>query len=162
MATKYCNDCTHCKLDEVCSNANYTRYNLQCEYSNVPHFIKSTYGDKELVLVPSWCPKEKTNTTVSHSKRSIFDIFKDAKPLIEWDDIKVNGIYHIPPIWSKNDRKDIIVISKTPDHISYKILSKDPSQNNNITQVFYRTAIHTKFMHEHRLMKIQAMSKATN
>ena len=70
-------------------------------------------------------------------------------------DLKVNQIYHLPPLLSGDKRKDILITSKSQYSISYKILSEKTNYQIN---TFYPSSIEVKFLVPHKIMKVEIIN----
>ena len=62
-------------------------------------------------------------------------------PMIAWDDIKVGGVYHIPPIKTLC-RRDIIILEKDTDGAKYKRIDDTEQKVGNIA----KTSVYAKIM----------------
>jgi hypothetical protein len=60
-------------------------------------------------------------------KVELFFNLKKIKRITEWDDIKVGGIYHMPPL-VYNDRMDFRVVDKTDNNIKIVKIGDEHSQ----------------------------------
>lgn len=62
-----------------------------------------------------------------------------VKPLMNWDDIEVGEIYHLPPL-IYNKRMDFVVVSKDKNTIKVKRFGTD------YCQTMFRTDITSRFI----------------
>ena len=106
----YCNDCPFSKKKPLSHDK--TKSNWLCEKEKIPIYGKGRtialrVGDKEMVKAPDWCAFKK-------HKRSWYDI----KPLNTFENLKINKMYHIPPIQG-HKRRDIYIAEKEEKYIKY-------------------------------------------
>ncbi|MBR6517539.1 MAG: hypothetical protein IKT40_11965 [Bacilli bacterium] len=166
MACEYCNNCQHATCHVIKSELYDERKNWYCGYNKTKVLIDLTTEKDALVSAPSWCPNKAKNEIkqiTSASSTTSSDLFaphtyrerlKNIKGFTTWDDIKVNEIYHLPPIFENGERKDIIVTSKTQYSIAYKVLNGSKYQLNT----FYPSSIEVKFLVPHKIKKIELVN----
>ena len=120
------------------------------------------------ITIPSWCPMGlKTKTTAlatteaskNETKKVLTwmekkNLWEKITPICKWEDIKVNDIYHVPPVLDEK-RKDIIITNKTDFSFQYKHLSKTKSNATSCIYTVYKTGYWWKFMCKHKLKKIE-------
>ena len=74
------------------------------------------------------------NLLDSRKKITLFFKLKEIGKITNWDDIKVGGIYHLPPL-IYNNRMDFKVVEKTDNTIRIRRLGDDYSQTMFKTDV---------------------------
>lgn len=161
MVSKNCNECEFSTRLRLYDRGTQTDYCIMCNKHLAPRYVGEIHRDDGFIQQPIWCPI-KENEIMAHTlkqKRTAYEVLRDAPSLIKWEDIKVNCVYHVPPIYTNNERKDILVISKTTDSLQYRILSKDTNSVSNVTQVLYKQAISAKYMSEHKRITVEAKTK---
>lgn len=102
--------------------------------NNSIKLIKQNYTDNEPITAPSWCDKQKDNTTevpqvslkeMAYNEREAY-IIKCCKPKIAWDDIKEGMQLVLPPIGYQK-LKIIQVVKKEKDSFTYKEIGQTSS-----------------------------------
>ena len=155
-------DCKHCcnscgfllKRKTNYSDHNYN--NVYCEKDERTKLIELSIKEGEDIKTPYWCPllenakieeKIKEGQTLTMGEKRT--ILMQHKPFIAWDDIKVQQIYHIPPLLGEK-RKDILVTWKG----DYSCTFKDLSKNYNAIETIYPSTLMSRFFVEHKLKKV--------
>ena len=110
---KYCNACEHCHRVKVESELYQDRCNFVCKFYAQSQLVEMVTQKGTLVKKPSWCPLDSQYKKVSQEpkKKTAYEIkeaLKNVKSITTWDDIKVNQIYHLPPLVEGDKRKDIL------------------------------------------------------
>lgn len=156
--TKYCNSCEHCSKHKIESVIYEDRCNYYCKYGGRNSMIEMTTTKDALVNKPNWCPivqvaqiKEKKDKTPYEIKEAL----RSIKAFTKWEDIKVNEIYHLPPLVEGDKRKDIIITSKSQYFMNYKVLN---SSNSYSVNTFYPSSLEVKFLVPHKLMKFEIIT----
>ena len=130
--------------------------------------------DGELIPTPTWCPlKVKSNEKYSaFATKSKVDDYKptyseswedkakkwnNLHHTCSWDDVKVDEIYHVPPI-NGEKRMDIIITSKTSYNIGYKTITKNGVAITTYNS-FYKTSPQINFLVKHKLINFKSKNK---
>lgn len=164
----HCNKCPHKVTSKVTTSQTTNWYcgkvvdtYTATKNKNVAYLIR----DGELVPSPNWCPlkeksdkqyssdyKPKTTTYLDswEAKRRVWDNLPHTS---SWDDIKVNEIYHVPPI-NGEKRMDIMITSKTQYVISYKIINQN-GLTYTVHSSFYKTSPQVNFLVKHKLIEFK-------
>jgi hypothetical protein len=66
---------------------------------------------------------------------------KSFTPVTPWDEIVVNGVYHIPPIKTLS-RRDFIILEKTDDSLKYRRIDDGENKEGDMA----RTSVYAKVM----------------
>lgn len=64
-----------------------------------------------------------------------------VKSITPWDDVKVNTVYHIPPIITL-ERRDIIILGKDQDEATYMRVDGGDSKEGKL----HRTSVFARFL----------------
>lgn len=162
-----CNKCS-CSICKETDCSHGTLNNWYCNSKNVKRIIEMSVLSTAEISIPSWCPMglynkkstiSTTETTRQETKKELTwmekkNMWESIKPICEWDNIKINEVYHVPPVLSEK-RKDIIVTSKTDFSFQYRHLSATKTEQNACIYTVYKTACWWKFMSKHKLKKIE-------
>ena len=149
---EYCNGCKFCK--QILKNSGFY-YDTYCTYgknyddpvSELKLLQSWSYKDSK-VIKPIYCPNNKRKTPpVNYTQ------WKLIKPTMEWDNIKVGQVYHVPPV-NGEKRMDVMVITKSQYMINVRVL-KGPSVGSTIS--FYPESLRTRFFIENKI--VQYVSK---
>lgn len=127
---------------------------------NISYYV----NDGELVPAPNWCPlKVKSDNKYSalsssykeedYKPKTVVSPWSNLPHTSSWDDIKVNEIYHVPPI-NGEKRMDIIITSKTDYYIGYKTITKDGAAIVSYNS-FYKTSLQVNFLVKHKLIEFK-------
>lgn len=162
----FCNSCSHCTTrTEFSTGTQSTLVTWIC--NNISENASSRIIEGPSVLTnlkvarPYWCPlkeyyKNKANhQTTSYSKDTLssFEAWSKIPSMIEWDDIKEQTVYHVPPTQT-NSRMDILVTSKYPTIMHYKVLTKNGSKQNGVViDTCYKSSLMAKRLVEHKIIK---------
>ena len=163
----YCNDCVCavCKESD-CSHGQLN--NWYCNSKGVKRIIEMSVLSTASIIIPNWCPMglrtkttalTTTDSTKAETKKVLSwlekkKLWESITPLCEWDNIKVNEIYHVPPVLDEK-RKDIIITNKTDFSFQYKHLAKSKGEATSCIYTAYKTGYWWKFMTTHKLKKIE-------
>lgn len=66
-------------------------------------------------------------------------------PITPWDEVEDGKVYHIPPIKSLS-RRDILILSKNGDSVTYKRIDDTEKKEGNMA----RTSVYAKIMVKRR------------
>lgn len=91
-----------------------------------------------LIKRPEWCPRQENNMVKGY--KSWYTI----KRTLNYNDIKPNTWYHIPPVNGKK-RCDIYVIRRNQYSVEYK---RKEDINSQVIRFLYEYDIESKFMSE--------------
>ena len=157
---KYCNACEHCHRVKIESELYQDRCNFVCKYYAQSQLVEMVTQKGTLVKKPAWCPLDSQYKKVSQEpkKKTAYEIkeaLKNVKSITTWDDIKVNQIYHLPPLVEGDKRKDILITAKSPCYMSYKVLGGSNSYSVNS---FYPSSLEVKFLVPHKIMKFEIVN----
>lgn len=146
----YCNFCPHSSV--VTFSTPEERYNLSCEHEKGKRLVEVSVKDKYFVTKPSWCPLLASNKPKEQglSYNEKLEILKKMPPMIKWEDIKVNKIYHVPQIPGE-ERKDIIITHKNEYSCTYKVIDS----NYNISYTIFPSTLMSKFLVEHKVISFE-------
>lgn len=148
----YCNNCMH--SDFYPSKINGDKHNnWYCTALTPCKLIELSVKKDDNVEIPLWCPNSycNNNKQIKNNYVDKIKMWEKIEPIIQWDNIKANTIYHVPPVLNEK-RKDILVISKSSFSITYRELYKNKPSSSMISTI-YKTNIWWKFMSEHKLKK---------
>lgn len=157
----YCNTCPFSKKIEIDQTSRRTIYhNWYCMKDTVPN-SRRTIGTviiaNTMVNSPSWCPYKTTNqdrqTMSNNSYIERRDLWNTITPLIQWDDIKIGEVYHVPPVMG-DERMDIVIISKNNYNVTYRRLDKD----STFTTAFYPGTVMSRFLVKHKIKDIKVIN----
>lgn len=139
----YCNTCENATCNVV-KASNGSRYNWYCEVGRSIRMLDISCPQNTKIDIPEWCPLKKATTTKTSS-----GFLGKLKPMVEWDAIKVNQIYRIPP-YPGETRRDILIKSKTNACITYIELEEGKNNNANPIKYLYPTSSLAKVIVPHR------------
>lgn len=164
----HCNKCPHKVTSKITSSQSVNWYcgkvpdmYTATKNKNISYLVR----DGELVPSPNWCPlKEKSDKPYSVETRqkstTYFESWEAKRKLWDklphtssWDDIKVNEIYHVPPI-NGEKRMDIMITAKTQYSISYKTITQDGSAYTTHSS-FFKTSPQVNFLVKHKLIQFK-------
>jgi len=131
MCKKFCNDCIFSDTDLVFKSDGKGYKNFYCNHNDEKNVIDISVGYNVEVPSPIWCPlmnekdnassNKQVNTTVDDDDEE--DITRNPwfkiKPSIEWEHIKKNEIYHVPPFMNES-RKDVQIIYKCDEYFTWR------------------------------------------
>ena len=155
---EFCNYCKHSTCN-VIKASNGSRYNWYCEQGKSIRMLEISAPKNFKVEVPDWCPlakegeKAKTDPTFASMKRKD-EIIAKMPPMIKWEDIEANQVYHIPPIcgW---ERADIWIKTKTQYSCTYVELKKHINLASAPIKYLYPNSKMAKFIVPHLNMNVE-------
>lgn len=167
----YCNDCV-CSIVKECDCSHGQLNNWYCSSKGTKRILEMSVLNTATIKIPHWCPmglykkpsaipvteatKNETKQELSWMERK--KLWEAIRPTCEWDNIKVNDIYHVPPIMDEK-RMDIIITNKTDFSFQYKHLSKTKEASTSCIYTVYKTGFWWKLMSKHKLKKIEVRTK---
>lgn len=165
-----CNECVCATCKEAdCSRGQLN--NWYCSSKGIKRIIDMSVLSTATITIPTWCPmglykKPKANEEKKGTKKVLTwmekrDLWEKITPLCEWDKIKVNEVYHVPPVLDEK-RKDIMIINKTDFSFQYRNLSTNIKDSNACIYTVYKTIYWWKFMVKHKLKKVEVVNTTTN
>lgn len=155
---KFCNDCHFAEKHELTATTKKC-YNWYCTNGSKKITNFSVMPNEDVPAPPS-CPlnmlgnNDTDNTTKSFSELTASeqtDYLKKIKPLTAWKDIKVNELYHIPPI-NNIKRQDIIVTFISDYCLSYKVVN---GNTYNAINTIYPSSVISRFIVKSKIKKYQ-------
>lgn len=156
--TNSCNNCIYLSRKEALVNECENAY---CNKEKTIRLIEFRIPIGKDVKVPHWCPiKELDNIKIKLNKGKKLTngekkiMLMNHTPFIAWDDIKVNHIYHIPPLLGEQ-RKDVLVTWRG----EYSCTFKNLSSGGNRIETIYPSTLESRFFVEHKLKKIEVEKK---
>lgn len=164
MACEYCNNCKHATCHIIKSDIYEERKNWYCGHGKTKVLLDLTTEKDKLIYAPDWCPlaKEQSSNgandykvTYKSTPYEIRDQLKKVKGFSSWDDIKVNQVYHLPPLLDGDKRRDILITAKSQYNMSYKVLNDNCSYQIN---TFYPSSLEVKFLVPHKIMHIEIVN----
>ncbi len=171
----FCSDCPHVIKKLIFTESQY--YNYYCGKETNPYaqgmsqqrFIEVSYIPNKVISSPCWCPlkikaeKERFAngeggnivpfSQLGYSERHQRWMMKT--PLIKWEDIKEDEIYHIPPMMGEK-RKDVVIVFKTAYSAAYKEIGPGASA---VQTTFYPSTMFSKFLTKNKLKEIKLIKK---
>jgi hypothetical protein len=123
--------------------------------------IELSIDDDADIKTPLWCPlkaeaditeKIKNGVPLSESEKKA--ILLRHIPIISWDEIEANQIYHIPSILG-DKRRDILITWKG----EYSCTFKDLSKNYSSVETFYPSTLMSRFLTKHKVKKVEFVNK---
>lgn len=145
--TNVCNFCEHAKIHKI-GNEENARYNLFCAYDkNYNQIVDASVKHDSFVSCPSWCEKKKEQVLgckLNYTQK--VDLMRKFKPFLNWDEIKVNEVYHIPQIPGE-ERKDILVTHKTSHSLMYKVINSA----SNVSYSLYKSSLISIFLVKNKI-----------
>lgn len=152
----YCNFCPHASVVNFTSTQR--RYNLSCEHEKGNRIVEVSVNEGNFVQKPTWCPLKTTSSVATSSNKKNeslsyqekLELLKNMKPLMKWEDIKVNKIYHVPQIPGE-ERKDIIITHKNDYSCTYKVIDS----SYNISYTIFPSTLMSKFLVEHKIISFK-------
>ena len=150
-----CNVCPNSKCTDACASKG-TLHNWFCVTKGERRLIDMSVLGSADVEIPTWCPlslhKEKEEPKKKElSYKEKRDMWENIPNLCEWKNIKVNDIYHLPPIMGEK-RKDIMITNVCDFSFQYRLLSKDPKKSSSAIYTTYKTAMWWKFLVKHKII----------
>jgi hypothetical protein len=165
-----CANKENCK--EICNKCGFllkrkTNYgstkssNVYCDKNDILKLIELSINDDEDIKTPLWCPlkaeadvaeKIKNGTPLTEGEKKA--ILLRHTPIISWDEIEANQIYHIPAILG-DKRKDILITWKG----EYSCTFKDLSKNYSAVETFYPSTLMSRFLTKHKVKKVELVDK---
>lgn len=157
MSCEYCNNCKFANCHVIKSEIYNERKNWYCAHGKSKVLIDLTTEKDELITPPSWCPinTNKLKIDKTYTISEMREMIKSVKSITTWDDLKVNEIYHLPPLIDGDKRKDILITSKSQYSLSYKVLNEKTSHQIN---TYYPSSIEVKFLVPHKIMKFEIIN----
>ncbi len=157
MSCEYCNNCKFANCHVIKSEIYDERKNWYCAHGKTKVLIDLTTEKDELISAPSWCPinVSKPKIEKTYSVGEMREMLKSVKSITTWEDLKVNEIYHLPPLISGDKRKDILITSKSQYSLSYKVLNEKTNYQIN---TYYPSSIEVKFLVPHKIMKFEIIN----
>lgn len=163
---EYCNGCGNVICNMV-KSSNGDKFNWYCEVNSTDWRALEISAPKgTMVVKPYWCPKANKNTGESTTRSSAPSspitpnaALANVKPMTPWDEIKVNQIYHIPPMFNL-ERQDILIKSITKASLNYVVLEKNKPVTHNAQRVLYPTMQLAKFLVPHKNLKVEIVSQS--
>ena len=156
-----CNNCPQL----VTRKSNYGEegsLNAYCEEGRSIRLLELCTDLSKDIKSPSWCSKmesEKIKDKISKGekltdgeKRSVL---MRHTPLVEWKDIEVNQIYHIPPLLGEK-RRDILVTWRG----EYSATFKDLTKSYKSTETMYPSTLIARFLVKHKIKNVKILEKA--
>ena len=133
---KTCNFCENVQINRIKSS---DRYNIYCNYNDVERMVDLSVPPKAYVEIPSWCPKNKKVASSALSFADKMSLLRKMTPLIKWDEIEVNTVYHLPQLPGE-ERNDIIVeidgtTVKNSAHLKYLLYKHNIGDTVKLTIV---------------------------
>ena len=118
-----CASCIHSHWIYSCTGCRneVDYYDIHCK-AEKDKLVQGNYSSEsvEPIEPPTWCPKKKkeedTRRLVPAAK---FELWNKVTPKVNWDDIKVGDIFHVPA-HNGMPRHDIEVLGKSEDSFYYK------------------------------------------
>lgn len=151
-----CNNCSFI----TCRKSNYSVYgsdNVYCNHDKSIRLIELGADMNKDIKSPEWCPiaeaqriTDKMNSGEKLTEGEKRTILMRHKPLIQWDDIKNDEIYHIPPLLGEK-RRDVLVVWKG----EYSCTIRDLSKNYNASETIYPSTLASRFFIKHKIKKIE-------
>lgn len=136
-----CKTCKSSYLERIFGD----KYNCKCGLMD--KIINCSIEKEEIdkIDTPSWCPKNigsqhqhhpiigaqnqnQNNSMVLKTNRMLWDCVTNK---IEWDDVKPDDIFHVPP-YMGNKRRDIQIIFKCFSYATYKVLGQNTYETHTI------------------------------
>lgn len=162
---KNCNLCQHSKCQKASTTTYEVYNNWYCKYGNIDRVLNYGVPSSTLISTPTWCPlkaiscfggtQTEVKSKLTYSDK--YDLFKNMKSTIEWEDIKENEIYHVPPL-ADGKRRDIMVIKKSQYSFTYRELSKDPKSSTSAIYTLYHTSVMAKFLVKHKIKEFEVVN----
>lgn len=158
----HCNECPNsCAYDSACDNGQLL--NWYCKENGTKRILKMAITKNTLIRIPTWCPMHLNENASNGDNKHKMTYAEKVRAwekfgFIEWDDIKVDTIYHVPPILNEK-RKDILITSKTSYSFTYKTIFEDKTVSSYITYG-YKSNIWWKFLTEPQLINVEIVKKS--
>ena len=158
---EYCNGCGNVICNMV-KSSNGERFNWYCEINNSEwRSLEISAPKGTLVVKPHWCPKAMKNsgesatrtTSTTNKPLTPESAMADVKPITPWESIKVNQIYHLPPMFNL-PRRDILIKSINKTCLNYVILEHGKTAGN-AQHVLYPSMQLAKFIVPHKNLKVE-------
>jgi hypothetical protein len=155
-----CNKCEFL-LKRKTNYGSNTSSNVYCDINGILKLIEFSIKNDSDIKSPIWCPiKEETDITekinngeplTENEKKAI--LFRHT-PIIKWEEIEANQIYHIPSILG-DKRRDILITWKG----EYSCTFKDLSKNYSSVETFYPSTLMSRFLTKHKVKKVELVNK---
>ena len=161
MASQFCNACPHSSVKKFSSDTIGERYNCYCDYKeNNSKLVELSAKFGTFVETPAWCPLnkpqvEEKKVAVSLTPYEIKERLKKLKPFSKWEDIKEGHVYHIPPLYPGDKRKDVYVTYKSSTSVSYKVLG---AKNTYAINTLYPSSVEVNFLVPHKIMNFEIIT----
>ena len=135
--------------------------NIYCDKDSTSKLIELSVKDGEIIKSPHWCPimeekgvmdKIKNNIPLTNGEKRT--LLMRHKPVISWDDIKQDEIYHIPPLLGEK-RKDVLVTWKG----KYSLTMKDLTKSYHSVETIYPSTLTSRFLIKHKIKNIEIKEK---
>ena len=135
--------------------------NVYCDKDSVSKLIELSINNDEIIQSPHWCPlleekgimdKIKNNVPLTNGDKRI--LLMRHKPIISWDEIEQNTIYHIPPLLGEK-RKDVLVTWKG----QYSLTMKDLTKSCHSVETIYPSTLTSRFLIKHKIKNIEIKDK---
>lgn len=133
--------------------------NTYCDKTDSIKLIELSINDDDDIKTPDWCPLIEEETVRRKIKDGIKLSYGEKKailmrhaPLIAWDEIEANQIYHVPPLLGEK-RKDILVTWKG----EYSCTCKDLSKNYSAFETFYPSTLMSRFLTKHKVKQVEVI-----
>lgn len=142
---KTCNFCENVQINRIKSS---DRYNIYCNYNDVERMVDLSVPPKAYVEIPSWCPKNKKVASSALSFADKMSLLRKMTPLIKWDEIEVNTVYHLPQLPGE-ERNDIIVTRKDSASLTYREIGGA----NYVYHTIYPESVISRFLVKNKIKK---------
>lgn len=158
--THKCNECKQA-VKKTYGNVESSRYTLYCDCNDLMRMVDISISPTAIVQAPSWCPLNKEVKTEQKKNRFLsyqdkVDALMKFKPMIAWDDIEENHIYHVPKLPGE-ERKEIFITRKSSFSCSYQIIN---DKHENTTYILYPSSLMSKFLLEHKIQEFKVVNLA--
>jgi hypothetical protein len=154
-----CNKCPNLTRRSSYTQQGQERDNVYCDHFQTTRLIEFSMSTNQDIKFPDWCPikkemeiKEKMKNGIKLTDGEKRALMMERKPLVAWDDIETNVLYHIPPLLGE-PRKDILVTYKGQYSCSYKNLSSKAKYPS--IETFYPSSLMTKFLFKNKLSVVK-------
>lgn len=104
-----CKTCSRCIKTPITGEY----FNFDCASSDGHRRIANYVRETDIIPTPVWC------------KLAACNLWMQIEPQVNWDDIKIGDVYHVPP-YNNMKRFNLKVIAKSPGWFSY---SRDDKPN---------------------------------
>lgn len=146
-----CNFCEHAKISKI-GIEDDARYNLFCTHDKeYDQIVDASVKHDSFVSCPSWCEKKKENQPKKLNYSDKIMLMRKISPFLEWEDIKVNEVYHIPQIPGE-ERKDILITYKSPSSLMYRNINED----SRVSYTLFPSSLVRIFLVKNKIKKFVA------